>query len=73
MITDFLKTARPKEELVTALSVLREFKSHESEHEWMDIPFAAWAKLEQLEEYLMNLTEGIPLEPDTIDYLNRKH
>ena len=72
MITDFLKTTRPKEELTTALSVVREFKSHESEREWVDIPFAAWAKLEQLEEYLAHLTEGIPLRPDTIEYLKRK-
>jgi len=71
MITDFLETTRSKEELATTLSVVREFKSHESEHEWVSIPIVAWAKLEQLEEYLAYLVEGAPLEQDTIDFIKR--
>lgn len=69
MITDFLKTTRTKEELYTALEVLREFKVCESEREWLEISFAAWAKLEQLEEFLAYLVEDAPLKEDTIAYM----
>lgn len=73
MITDFLSTKRSNAELATALAVLREFKADESAEEWAQIPIAAWAKLEQLEEFLAHLVEGTPLAADTIAYINRKH
>lgn len=69
MITDFLKTNRSKDELRIALEVVREFKECESGQEWAMISFAAWAKLEQLEEYLAHLVEGAPLKKDTIAYI----
>lgn len=69
MITDFLQTKRSKGELATALAILREFKECESEREWLEIPFVAWAKLEQLEEFLAHLVEGAPLATDTLRYL----
>ena len=69
MITDFLKTKRPVEELKIALSVIKEFKNHESAEEWAAISFAAWAKIEQLEEFLKNLCNGEALESDTIAYI----
>jgi len=34
-ITDFLKTKRKIQELQIALDVIREFKSHESNEEWL--------------------------------------
>ena len=52
----FLKTARSKSELSLALDVLIEFKGCESVGEWAAIPFAAWAKLEQFQDYLRLLT-----------------
>ena len=70
MITDFLKTQRSKEELVAALAVLREFKNCESQEEWLEIPFMAWTKLEQLEEFIAHLVEGTPLGEDTVAYIN---
>lgn len=70
-ITNFLKTPRAKEDLRIALDVLREFKSHESEAEWASIMFAAWAKFEQLEEFLAHLVEGEPLEDDTLEYMKQ--
>ena len=73
MITDFLKTSRSKEELKHALEVLREFKGHESQYEWLAIPFAAWAKLEQLEEFLAHLVEDAPLADDTVEYMKRSN
>jgi hypothetical protein len=69
MITDFLKTTRSKEELRTALNTLREFKECESQEEWLMISFAAWAKLEQLEEFLAHLVNGDALQEDTIAYM----
>lgn len=69
MITDFLKTNRSKDELRTTLEVLREFKECESSNEWLMISFAAWAKLEQLEEFLAHLVEDAPLKNDTIMYM----
>ena len=71
MITDFLKTQRSKEELKAALDVLREFKTCESTDEYLAIPFVAWAKLEQLEEFLAHLAEGTPLAEDTVAYMER--
>lgn len=71
MITNFLKTTRTKEELKTALEVLREFKGCESQEEWLIAPFVAWRKLEQLEEFLAHLTDGEPLAEDTQAYLKR--
>lgn len=69
MITDFLKTQRDKNDLRVALEVLREFKECESGAEWAMIPFTAWAKLEQLEEFLNHLVEDAPLKDDTIAYM----
>lgn len=71
MITDFLKTTRSKDELKHALEVLREFKNCESQEEWLEIMFAAWAKLEQLEEFLAHMVEGAPLADDTVRYMER--
>ena len=73
MITDFMKTTRSKDELKHALEVLREFKNCESQEEWLGIAFAAWAKLEQLEEFLAHMVEGAPLEDDTIKYMKRSN
>jgi len=72
MIIDFLKTKRSKEELKIALEILREFKTCESDGEWLGIPFRAWSKLEQLEEYLEYLVESKLLREDTIDYMIEK-
>jgi hypothetical protein len=49
--------------LQAALAVIREFKSLESQGEWLGIDFAAWLELEQLEEYLDHLVNGAPLKP----------
>lgn len=68
-ITDFLRTTTSRRELRIALKVLREFKACESGEEWLSIPFAAWAKLEQLEEFLVHLVDGAPLEQDTVEYM----
>lgn len=73
MIADFLKTTRSKEELKHALEVLREFKGHESKDEWFAIPFSAWMKLEQMEEFLAHLVEGTPLSDDTVEYMKRSN
>ncbi len=62
-------TKRKKRDLRTALEVLREFKGCESQDEWLGIPFAAWAKLEQFEEFLAHLVEHQPLAPDTVEYI----
>lgn len=70
-ITDFLDTKRPKKQLQEALEVLKEFKKCESQEEWLMIQFAAWTKLEQLEEFLEHLVNGKKLESDTVKY--RKH
>lgn len=69
MIIDFLKTKRSKAELKIALKVLREFKKCESKEEWVDCPFIAWTKLEQLEEYLAHLANGESLKEDTLEVL----
>ncbi len=60
-LIDFIKTKRSKEDLKIALEVLTEFKSNESHEEWALTPFMAWAKLEQLEEYLEHLVNDAPL------------
>jgi hypothetical protein len=73
MITDFLKTKRPKKDLKITLEVLKEFKSCESWDEYLEIWFSAWAKLEQFEEYLEHLVNGKPLQQDTIDYMRRQN
>lgn len=73
MITDFLKTDRNKTELKHALEVLREFKNCESQDEWLEIMFEAWAKLEQLEEFLAHLVEDAPLANDTVEYMKRSN
>lgn len=69
MITDFLKTGRDKKDLKVALEVVREFQACESNDEWLAIPFLAWAKLEQLEEFLAHLVEGKELAEDTKAYI----
>jgi hypothetical protein len=69
MITEFLATKRSSAELKIALDVLREFRGCESHDELLGIPFAAWAKLEQLQEFLEHLVEGKPLAPDTVAYI----
>lgn len=71
MITDFLKREYTEEELAAALKVLRGFKDCESKEEWLAIPFVAWTKLEQLEEFLAHRVEGKPLEKDTVEYMKR--
>jgi hypothetical protein len=58
-LEDFLKTKRDKGELKIALEVIRDFKSYESPGEWLHVPFLAWRKLEQLEEYLVFLTKDL--------------
>lgn len=68
-ITDFLKTSRSPADLRTALDVLLEFKSGEDADEFSEIPFSAWAKLEQLQEFLEHLVEGKPLKQDTVYYI----
>jgi len=68
-ITDFLQTTRSIDELRLALEVIREFKGCESQVEWLAIPFVAWSKLEQLEEFLAHLVEGAPLGNDTVRYI----
>ena len=68
-ITNFLKTKRPKEELRTALEVLREFKECESIEEYLVVPFLAWGKFENLEEFLRHLVEGKPLGEATLEYM----
>ena len=72
MITDLLKTTRPKEELKIALEILREFKNGETTEELLTCPFVAWSKLEQLEEFLEHLVEGKPLQDDTLEYMESK-
>jgi hypothetical protein len=72
-ITDFLVKAPADftpEELGCALKVLRAFKECESESEWAMAPFAAWTKLEQLEEFLAHIVDGEPLKEDTVRYQN---
>ena len=71
-ITDFLQTKRPLEELRLALEILREFKACESQEEWLVIPFSAWAKLEQYEEFLAHLIEETPLRDDTLLYIKEE-
>jgi len=71
MITDFLKTKRPKLHLKIALDILKDFKECESKQEWLVIPFEAWCKLEQLEEYLEHLVHGKELEDDTKRYIKK--
>lgn len=64
-VIEFLRTDTPKHDLAITLRVLREFKEHESLEEWCDISFAAWAKLEQLEEFLDYLVNDAELRADT--------
>lgn len=68
-ITDFLSKDISKDSAYEALRVLRLFKECESAEEWLGIGFAAWAKLEQLQEFLEHLVEGKPLAKDTIEYM----
>lgn len=73
MLIDFLKTQHTKEELATTLDVLRAFRNCESDNEYLTIDFAAWAKLEQLQEYLEHLVEGSDLKDDTLAQVERYH
>ncbi len=70
-VIDFLKTNKSKDDLKAALAVVRAFKECESREEWLHITFGAWAKLEQLEEFLAHLVEGDPLKDDTLRVLER--
>lgn len=45
-----------KEQLVIALDVISTFKMMESQDEYFSIPFACWAKLEQLQDFLKLMT-----------------
>jgi hypothetical protein len=56
-VLGFLRTDIPVDELRIALKVIRSFKDCESREEWLVIPFAAWAKFEQLEDCLKLLTD----------------
>lgn len=71
MITDFLKTERNPDDLKVALNALREFKECHTDKEWLGIDFAAWAKLDQLEEFLSHLVDGVDLADDTKEYIAR--
>ena len=71
MITDFLTLDISNADLETTLRVLRQFKASESSDEWLMVPFAAWAKLEQLEEFLDHRVNGAPLRADTLAYIAR--
>lgn len=53
----FLGTSLPEDDLKTALRVIEAFKKCESADEWMSMPFSAWLRLEQLEDYLGMLTD----------------
>jgi hypothetical protein len=68
-ITDFLKAEHPPEDLAAALRVLLSFKGCESQEEYIRIPFLAWTKLEQLQEFPAHRVEGAPLKPDTLAYI----
>ncbi len=72
MIADFLKTEILSEDLLTTLRVLREFKSCESDEEYIMTMFDAWTKLEQLEEYLAYLVKGSELKQDTLNHIGVK-
>ena len=71
MITDFLKTKRSIDELKVALDVLHDFKKCESSKEYLGTWFSAWAKLEQLQEFLEHLVNGEQLQADTIAYIQQ--
>lgn len=65
MIIDFLKLDIEKSDAEIALRILRQFKDCESGAEWLHVPFIAWAKLEQLEEFLDHIATGAELKEDT--------
>jgi hypothetical protein len=65
-LIDFLKDGLPVGDAEAALRTIRAFKECESQEEWGRTPCVAWAKLEQLEEYLAHRVEGAPLEADTV-------
>jgi len=67
-ITDFLELPLAQSDLEAALRVVRAFKKCEGELEWLVVSFEAWAKLEQLEEFLAHRVEGAPLKEDTVRY-----
>lgn len=73
MITDFLKLPINKDSLKTTLDVIKAFKKCESREEWLAIPFSAWAKLEQLEEFLEHLVNNEPLRKDTLEYIQSQN
>jgi hypothetical protein len=73
MITDFLKTKISKTKLKNTLEVLKKFKQCESLEEWMGITFMAWAKLEQLEEFLEHMVNNKELKEDTIEYMKQSN
>lgn len=69
MIIEFLKTKADKNELKSALKIIKEFKKNESTEEWAIVPFIAWSKLEQLEEYLEYLVNNKELAKDTLEFI----
>jgi hypothetical protein len=71
-VVDFLKTMRSKDDLRVTLEIIEEFKGCENFEEWGRIPFVAWEKLEQLEEYLKHLVNGTELEEDTLRELKKR-
>ena len=64
-LIDFLKTETSTDDIATALKVIREFKRCEGIEEYLRIPLIAWAKFEQLEEFLAHIAEGAELQEDT--------
>ena len=68
-VIQFLEMEHDKEKLAHALEVIRTFKNLESMMEWLGVPFSAWAKLEQLEEFLEHLVEGKELKEDSQEVL----
>lgn len=70
-IVRFLQKEFTEDELIHALRLVRIFKQCESQEEWLNINFDAWAKLEQLEEYLAFMNNESALKEDTIRYIER--
>ena len=71
-IIDFLTAEIPAEDLAAALRVVRAFKACEAGAEWFWTPFVAWAKLEQLEEFLAHRVDGEPLKDDTVAAMRKQ-
>jgi hypothetical protein len=72
MIIDFLQLKLEKSEMHATLRVIRAFCQCESSEEYLQCPFTAWTKLEQLVEFLEHRVEGKPLQDDTISEIGRQ-